>query len=93
VAFADADVKFFLTADPAERAKRRQADLSVGNGSQSLEQIRKSIEKRDKSDRSRAVGPLKPAADAIVVDTTALTIDEVVEKLLGIVKQRCLKNT
>ena len=93
VAFADADVKFFLTADPAERARRRQADLNVGDDNQGLEQIRKAIEKRDESDRNRAVGPLKPAADAIVVDTTALTIDEVVEKLLGIVKERCLKNT
>jgi len=93
VAFADADVKFFLTADPAERARRRQADLNVGDDNQGLEQIRKAIEKRDESDRNRAVGPLKPAADAIVVDTTALTIDEVVERLLGIVKERCLKNT
>jgi len=93
VAFADADVKFFLTADPAERARRRQADLNVGDDNQGLEQIRKAIEKRDESDRNRAVGPLKPAADAIVVDTTALTIDEVVEKLLGFVKERCLKNT
>jgi len=93
VAFADADVKFFLTADPAERARRRQADLNVGDDNQGLEQIRKAIEKRDESDRNRAVGPLKPAADAIVVDTTALTIGEVVERLLGIVKERCLKNT
>ena len=92
VAFPDAEVKFFLTADPAERARRRQADLHVGDGSQSLEQIQEAIEERDKSDRSRAVGPLKPAEDAIVVDTTALTIDEVVEKLLGLVKERCLKN-
>jgi len=92
VAFADADVKFFLTADPAERARRRQADLNVGDSGQSLEQIQRAIEKRDKSDQSRAVGPLKPADDAIVVDTTALTIDEVVEKLLGLVKERCLEN-
>ena len=139
VAFADADVKFFLTADPAERARRRQADLearlhephvekvqrgegvsplrpeavpaSVGteqgqdalatrgrdardtiDNDQSLEQIQRAIEERDKSDQSRDVGPLKPAQDAIVVDTTALTIDEVVEKLLTLVKERCSKN-
>lgn len=92
VAFADADVKFFLIADPAERARRRQADLKAKDDGQSLAQIQRTIEERDKSDESRAVGPLKPADDAIVVDTTALTIDEVVEKLLAFVKQRCLKS-
>ena len=92
VAFADADVKFFLTADAGERARRRQADAKAKNHGRTLEQIQEAIEERDKSDRNRAVGPLKPAEDAIVVDTTALAIDEVVEKLLGFVKERCLKN-
>ena len=92
VAFADADVKFFLTADAGERARRRQADVKAKDHGRTLEQIQQAIEQRDKSDRSRAVGPLKPADDAIVVDTTALTIDEVVEKLLGFVKERCLEN-
>jgi cytidylate kinase len=89
VAFADADVKFFLTADLVERARRRQADLGGKDSSQSLEQIQRAIEERDKSDESRAVGPLKPADDAIVADTTDLSIDEVVEKLLTLVKERC----
>lgn len=92
VAFADADVKFFLTASAAERARRRQADLKAGGNNQSLEQIQRAIEQRDKSDESRAVGPLKPADDAIIADTTDLTIDGVVEKLLAIVKERCLKS-
>ncbi|KPK40879.1 MAG: hypothetical protein AMJ65_10300 [Phycisphaerae bacterium SG8_4] len=89
VAFADADVKFFLTADAGERARRRQADLGGKDNDQSLEQIQKAIEERDRSDESRAVGPLKPADDAIVVDTTDLSIDQVVEKLLALVKERC----
>ena len=89
VAFADADVKFFLTAEASERARRRQADLGGKDGNQSLEQIQRAIEERDKSDESRAVGPLKPADDAIVADTTDLSIDEVVEKLLALVKERC----
>ena len=93
VAFADADVKFFLTADPAERARRRQADLKAKDRDQSLEQIQKAIEERDNSDQSRDVGPLKPAAAAIIVDTTALSIDEVVEKLLGLVRERCSKSS
>ena len=91
VAFGDADVKFFLTAGAAERARRRQADLKAKNNNQSLEQIQRAIEERDRSDENRAVGPLKPADDAIVVDTTDFTIDEVVEKLLMFVKERCLK--
>lgn len=89
VAFADANVKFFLTADPAERAKRRQAELLAKGCHESLDQTRKAIEERDGSDRTRAVGPLKPAEDAIVVDTTNLSIDQVVEKLLGFVRERC----
>jgi cytidylate kinase len=91
VAFPNADVKFFLTADAVERTKRRQAELQTKGSKAELEQLQKAIEERDKSDQSRAVGPLKQAGDAIVVDTTDLSIEEVVEKLLGCVKKRCLK--
>ena len=91
VAFSDADIKFYLTADSAERARRRQAELRAKGGDQSLEQIQKAIEERDKSDENRTVGPLRPAEDAIVVDTTDLSIDEVVEKLLSCVKEKCLR--
>jgi len=84
VAFPDADVKFFLTAEARERARRRQAE-SLRN--ESLEQIQRAIEERDKSDEGRAVGPLKPADDAIVIDTTDLSIEEVVEKLLRYVEE------
>ena len=89
LAFADADVKFFLTANVDERARRRQAELLRKGINKSIKQIRRSIEKRDHSDENRAVGPLKPAEDAIVVDTTYMDIDEVVEKLLEIVKKQC----
>jgi cytidylate kinase len=89
VAFADADVKFFLTANVDERARRRQAELLRKGINKSIKQIRKAIEKRDKSDENRTVGPLKPAEDAIVVDTTYMDVDEVVEELLEIVKKRC----
>jgi len=91
VAFADADVKFYLTADPAERARRRQAELQARGGGEGLERVQEAIEQRDDSDRSRAVGPLKQAEDAIVVDTTKLSIDQVVEKLLAFVKESELK--
>jgi len=101
VAFSDADIKFYLTADSIERARRRQAELRAKGGDESrpsktgrdesLEQIRKAIEERDKSDENRTVGPLRPAEDAIVVDTTDLSIEEVVEKLLSCVKEKCLR--
>jgi cytidylate kinase len=89
VAFADANVKFFLTADSAERARRRQAELLAKGCNESLEETRTAIEQRDGSDRRRAVGPLKPAEDAIVVDTTSLNIEQVVQELLTLVKERC----
>ncbi len=88
VAFPDADIKFYLVADSAERAKRRLADLHAKGDDQTIEQIQKAIEERDKSDINRAVGPLKPAEDAVIIDTTHLSIDDVVEKLLSYVKQR-----
>ncbi|MHC4204432.1 MAG: (d)CMP kinase [Planctomycetota bacterium] len=91
VAFDDADIKFYLTADLAERARRRRAELQSKSKSESLEQIQNAIEERDKSDRNRAVGPLKPAEDAIIVDTTNMSIEQVVEKLTVYVKEKCSK--
>jgi cytidylate kinase len=82
VAFADAKLKFFLVASAEERAKRRYKDLQNNSKELSFEQIQASIEKRDKMDESRSISPLKPAEDAIVVDTTNLSIDQVVNKLI-----------
>jgi cytidylate kinase len=92
VAFPDADIKFYLTADLCERAKRRQAEL-IGKGhQQTIEQICAAIEKRDKSDRERADGPLKQADDAILVDTTDMKPEQVVEQILGYVNEKCSRN-
>jgi len=91
VAFGDADIKFYLTAEADERARRRQAELRAKGVSESFEEVQRAIEERDKSDENRAVGPLRPASDAIVVDSTDLSIEEVVEKLLSCVKEKCLK--
>jgi cytidylate kinase len=93
VVFPDADVKFFLAADSLERARRRRAELLARGSRESLEKIQKDIEERDKSDRERDAGPLRPAADAISVDTTDLNIDEVVEKLLNLVRKICPKKS
>lgn len=92
VAFPDADVKFYLTADLNERARRRQAELKAKGVIQTDDEIRQAIRQRDDSDEKRSVSPLKPANDAVIVDTTSLTIDEVVEKLVSVVKEKCSAN-
>jgi len=93
VAFPDALVKFYVTASLDERAKRRQAEQKAGAGGggidQSIDQVRQDILKRDQSDQNRSVGPLKPAPDALIIDTTNLTLDQVVDKLVNIVKEKC----
>jgi cytidylate kinase len=88
VAFPDAELKFYLEADPAERARRRQRQLQAQGSPSDIEQLRMAIEDRDRSDRDRSVGPLRPAPDAILVDTTELTIEDVVERLLDHVRDR-----
>jgi cytidylate kinase len=76
----DAPFKFFLTADPGERAHRRLLDLRErGDAVTTLEQVRLDIEYRDKQDAGRSLAPLCQAADAILVDTTSLGIEDVVE--------------
>jgi CMP/dCMP kinase len=89
VVFPDANAKFYLTADLNERARRRQVELKAKGIQQTDDEVRQAILKRDQSDENRAVGPLKPADDAVIVDTTGLSIDEVVEKLVAYVKQKC----
>lgn len=89
VAFPNADVKFFLTADVAKRAARRQRELQAKGITQGLEETQLAIERRDKSDEDRNVGPLKPADDAIIIDTTNLTVNEVVTELLYRIEKKC----
>jgi CMP/dCMP kinase len=73
----DAAVKVFLTADPRERARRRAAELGTD-----AEVVLREQAMRDERDRSREASPLAPAPDAVPVDTTALTLDEVVEQIV-----------
>jgi cytidylate kinase len=89
VAFPRANVKFYLTAELGERAKRRQAEMKIRGHEQTIEQICAAIEKRDKTDQERPAGPLKPAEDAVTIDTTDMTPEQVVEKLLVYVKEKC----
>ncbi len=88
VAFPDALVKIFLTADPNERANRRQTELKAAGIRQDLDTLLKAVEARDLSDQQRRVGPLIPADDAIHLDTTRLTLDEVVQAILKIIEEK-----
>ena len=81
VVFPDADLKVFLTASVDERARRRHMDLSERNVETSLEEVREQQQQRDLQDTSRAESPLQVARGSVVVDTTGLTLDEVVERL------------
>jgi len=83
VIFPDADLKIFLTADIKTRAERRYMQLSTLGFSASMEDILREVQARDIQDRARAVAPLEAAADAKVLDTTCLRIDEVVATVLG----------
>jgi cytidylate kinase len=76
--FPDAFRKYYLTASALERAQRRLAELQSRGESVTLESIRRAQDERDARDAARAIAPMKPAADAILIDTTGLSIDQVV---------------
>ncbi len=86
VAFADARFKFFLTADVEERAKRRKLQLEAAGKKADINELIENIKKRDAGDEQREPGALAAAGDAVIVDTTGLSFEEVVEKLLDHVK-------
>lgn len=88
VVFPKAFCKIYLDASPAERAKRRYLQLKDSGFDVNLAELEAQIVARDNRDKTRAVAPLKPAADAVVIDTTELTINEVVTKVVGMAKER-----
>ena len=89
VVFPDADVKFFLTASVDERAKRRLIELeAAGADAPSFEEVKAQILERDRGDTTRAVAPLRKAPDAIEIDTSDLTLDEVVKTMEITVRNR-----
>lgn len=79
----DAERKFFLTATPSARADRRYRQLLQGGRAVSAEGVRRDLEERDRLDCERPVAPLRPADDAIVIDTTDLAPDEVVDTIVA----------
>ena len=88
VAFPKAKCKVFLTASPEERARRRLADLQSQGEPVALEQVLAAQQRRDREDAGRAVGPLAPAPDAVEVCTDGLTLDQVVDKLESLARER-----
>ena len=86
VVFADAPVKIFLTASVEERALRRHKQLMQQGVSASLHDLLQDMQARDKRDTQRAVAPLKPAEEAVTIDTTRMAIDTVIEKVMALAR-------
>jgi cytidylate kinase len=82
VVFPDAECKFFIDADPGVRAGRRYRERQERGESVSRQAVEKELKKRDDQDMTRTLAPLVPAKDAILLDTTTLTVEEVVEKMV-----------
>ncbi|HOX45916.1 MAG TPA: (d)CMP kinase [Myxococcota bacterium] len=87
VVFPDAEVKVFLTASAEVRARRRHAELLARGLQVSLEDTLREQAERDRRDEGRAVAPLKAAADAVVIDTGPLSLDEVVARVLALARE------
>jgi CMP/dCMP kinase len=87
VVFPDAKLKFFLTASPEERAGRRYKQLKEKGINVNLSDLIEELRERDQRDRERSVAPLKPANDAICIDTDKLSIEEVVERMMSAVRE------
>lgn len=88
VVFPEARCKFFLNADPRERARRRLADLKPYQPGLTLGQVMEDMARRDERDSNRELSPLEPATDAAIVDTTSLSREEVIELLVSGVSRK-----
>lgn len=86
VVFPQAKFKFFLDARPEIRAKRRFDEIKAKGKNANLEEIAEAIRKRDEQDRNRAIAPLKPAEEAIIIDTSDIGIKDVLAKILNYIK-------
>ena len=87
VVFPETPAKFYLDASPEERARRRWLQLKEMGIDEAPEKVRKEMDERDQNDTSREHSPLKKADDAIIVDTTGMSVDQVVENLADKVKE------
>ena len=88
VVFPVADLKIYLDASPEERARRRAADPAhASSRTAQLSDVATALAERDKSDSTRAASPLAVATDAVVIDTTGVSVDDVIERVLSLVAQ------
>ena len=90
VVFPDADLKFFLDASPEARSQRRyeQAPKAAQQQPATREDVSKELRERDERDRNRAQSPLRPAEDAVIIDSTEMSLEQVLERIEGIVAAR-----
>ncbi len=88
VVFPNADIKFFLTASPEERAQRRLAEEREHNPAATYDEVLADMTERDRRDTTRADSPLAAADDAVLIDTTAVPIDEVFQRMMEIVREK-----
>jgi cytidylate kinase len=88
VVFPDAEVKVFLNASPEARARRRYDELRARGAQVTLEEIMRAQAERDQRDATRAQSPMRPAADAMVIDSTVLNVDQVVDEIVRLVRER-----
>ena len=88
VVLPKAQIKIFLTADVKERAKRRYKELLEKGSGISFDEVLEDMKKRDYQDSHRDIAPLKPAEDSVIVDTSALSLEESIEKMLETIKER-----
>lgn len=88
VVLPQAEVKIFLTASPETRAMRRFKELQEKGAPDTYEAVLADLKQRDYNDSHRAVAPLKPAEDSVLVDTSALTLSQSVEKVLEVIKEK-----
>jgi cytidylate kinase len=88
VVFPQAEVKFFLDARPDVRGERRYRELAAKGEKATLLEVSEQIIARDRNDKGRELAPLKPAADAILVDSTERTVEEVVELMARLIGER-----
>lgn len=86
VVFPDADVKVFLDATPAERARRRYQELVAKGVRVDFESLKRAEEERDRRDTTRAHSPLRRADDAVAIDTTGLTVEEIVNRIVQLAR-------
>ena len=90
--FPDAHFKFYFEANPEIRAKRRQKELTEAGKATLLETVAQDMNRRDDTDFNRKEGPLRKAEDAHVIDTSSLTIDETIDKILAVIKLKSLQS-